>query len=191
MARERKFSKDDLFQATEQLLLMHGYEGFTFSLLADDLDVSRGALYKYYENKEELITDYMLYEMEHFLTKLKEIELRDGFEEQFDFLLNLIFSYSDIQKMIKIGQQIPVMVNKKVKENKDQLDKHLLEMYLCLQNFLKLGKEEKKLNPSIPEAVILGYIFQSVAIPNHFNIPHSVWVRSIKEMICHGMFIKT
>ncbi|MGG1675596.1 TetR/AcrR family transcriptional regulator [Neobacillus sp. NRS-1170] len=191
MARERKFSKDDLFQATEKLLLKHGYEGFTFSLLADDLDVSRGALYKYYENKEELITDFMLHEMEHFLTKLKEIELLDGFEAQFDFLLNLIFSYSDIQKMIKIGQQIPVMVNKKVKENKDLLDKLHLEMYQCLQNFLKLGKEEKKLNPSIPEALILGYIFQSVAIPNRFNIPHSVWVCSIKEMICHGMFIKT
>ncbi|WP_223596274.1 TetR/AcrR family transcriptional regulator [Neobacillus bataviensis] len=190
MARERKFSKDDLFQATEQLLLTHGYEGFTFSLLAVDLDVSRGALYKYYENKEELITDYMLNEMEHFLTKLKEIELLDRFEAQFDFLLNLIFSYSDIQKMIKIGQQIPVMANNKVKENKDQLDKFHLEMYQCLQNFLKLGKEEKKLNPQIPEALILGYIFQSVAIPNHFNIPHSVWVQSIKEMICHGMYIK-
>ncbi|MGG3467365.1 TetR/AcrR family transcriptional regulator [Neobacillus pocheonensis] len=190
MARERKFSLDDLLQATKQLLLNHGYEGFTFSLMADSLDVSRGALYKYYENKEELITEYMLYEMDHFLGKLKEIEGQIGFEAQFDFLLDLIFSSSDIQKMIKIGQQVPVNINIKVKENKEQLDKLHLNMYQCLQNFLKLGKEEKKLNPNIPEPLILGYIFQSVAIPNHFDIPHSVWVDSIKEMIRNGMFIK-
>ena len=73
MARERKFSTDDLFQASKQLLLQHGYEGFTFSLLADQFDVCR-ALYKYYENKEELITDFMIYEMGKFLFELKEIK---------------------------------------------------------------------------------------------------------------------
>ncbi|WP_312472143.1 TetR/AcrR family transcriptional regulator [Neobacillus sp.] len=191
MARERKFSTDDLFQATKQLLLLHGYEGFTFSLLADDLEVSRGAIYKYFENKEELITDYMLYEMNDFLMELQQIKAHKGFEAQFDFLLSLIFSYSDIQKMIKIGQQIPVNSNQKVKGNKEKLEKLLLNMYQYLQEFIQLGKEEKKLNPHIPEPLILGYIFQSVAIPNHYDIPHSIWVSSIKEIIRHGMFTNT
>ena len=42
MARERKFSLEELFQTTKQLLLDYGYEGFTFSLLADQLEVARG-----------------------------------------------------------------------------------------------------------------------------------------------------
>lgn len=60
MARERKFSSDEIFNTTKILLLKYGYEGYTFSLLADTLNVSRAAIYKYYVNKEELIFDYLV-----------------------------------------------------------------------------------------------------------------------------------
>ncbi|GHI01224.1 TetR/AcrR family transcriptional regulator [Neobacillus kokaensis] len=181
MARERKFSTDELFQATKELLLSHGYEAFTFSLLADSLQVSRGALYKYYENKEELITNYYFYEMDQYLLKLKQIDLHQGFEAQFNYLLNLMFSYSDIQKLIKIGQRVP--------DHEEKFKTLHTDMYQYLQDFVELGKKEGKLKRDLPNNLILGYIFQSVAIPNHADIPHPVWVSSIKEIICHGMFI--
>lgn len=57
MARERKFTRDDLYETTKYMLLENGYEGFTFSKLAEKLNVSRGAIYKYFNNKDELITD--------------------------------------------------------------------------------------------------------------------------------------
>ncbi|MCM3570694.1 TetR/AcrR family transcriptional regulator [Neobacillus mesonae] len=180
MARERKFTTDELFEATKQLLLHQGYEGFTFGLLADNLKVSRGAIYKYYENKEELITNFIFYEMDQFLLKLKKINQHQGFEAQFHFLLNLIFSYSDIQKLIKIGQQLPGYQDKFKTLHSD--------MYQYLQGFIELGKKEGKLKRHLPNNLILGYIFQSVAIPNHSGIPHSEWASSIKEIICHGMF---
>jgi len=183
MARERKFSIDELFHATKQLLLKQGYDGFTFSLLADSLNVSRGALYKYFENKDELLTNFVFYEMDQFLLKLKQIDNQQGFEAQFDFLLHLIFSHSDIQKLSKIGQQIP--------GNEEKFGKLHFDMYQYLQGFIELGKEEGKLKSNIPNALLLGYIFQSVAIPNHFEIPNSVWVSSIKEIIRHGMFTST
>lgn len=182
MARERKFSTDELFQATKELLLSHGYEGFTFSLLSDRLQVSRGALYKYYENKEELITNYIFYEMDQYLLKLKQINLHEDFEEQFHFLLNLMFSYSDIQKLIKIGQQVP--------GHQEKFGLIHLDMYQYLQGFIELGKKEGKLKRHLPNNLILGYIFQSVAIPNHSGIPYDQWASSIKEIICHGMFTK-
>ncbi|MFE8696610.1 TetR/AcrR family transcriptional regulator [Cytobacillus sp. FJAT-53684] len=188
MARERKFSIEELFTSTKELLLIHGYEGFTFSLLADRLNVSRGTLYKYYENKEELITDFMIAELKHFLTDLQKIEHCKGFEAQFDFLMNLIFDMPEVQQLIKIAVQIPVNISDKVKKNKEHLDKLHLDMYTHLQSFLYLGKVEKKLKAHIPDGLILGFIFQTIAIPNHFGIPHSEWVASIKEMISHGMF---
>ncbi|MDR4944973.1 TetR/AcrR family transcriptional regulator [Neobacillus cucumis] len=187
MARERKFSTDDLFQAAKQMLLSHGYEGFSFSALAEQLEISRGAIYKYYENKEELITDYMLYEMEHFLTEIKEIELVDGFDAQFDFLINLIFKNSTIPPMIELGRRIPVNGNKKVKDNNEKLEKLHLKMYQHLQGFISLGRQELKLKESLPDPLILGFIFQTIMIPNHFGISHSKWISSIKEMIRHGM----
>ncbi|WP_078381869.1 TetR/AcrR family transcriptional regulator [Sutcliffiella halmapala] len=188
MARDRKFTDAELFDATKLLLLQHGYEGFTFSILADHLEVSRGALYKYYVNKEELITEFMLYEMNQFLDELKGIDSVTGFEAQFDFLINLIFRHTTIYKIIEIVQHVPTDSNEKVRSNRDKLDKLHLAMYHNLQDFIRLGKEEQRLKRDLPDGLLLGFIFQSIAIPNHFGVPREEWVSAIKEIISHGMF---
>jgi len=188
MARERKFTTEDLYRTTEELLLTYNYEGFQFSLVAEQLEVSRGAIYKYYENKEELITEYMLFKMEQILEELKEINTIEGFKPQFDFLLQLIFKNPELYHLIEIGKRVPVHINDKVKANKEKLQKYHIQMYQHVESLIESGKREQILNPNIPEPVVLGYIFQSVAIPNHFGIPRDVWVQSIKEIICHGIF---
>ncbi|WP_449538678.1 TetR/AcrR family transcriptional regulator [Ferdinandcohnia sp. Marseille-Q9671] len=188
MARERKFTTEELFQGTEELLLKHHYEGFQISLIADHLDVSRGAIYKYYENKEELITEYMLYKMEQFLIQLKRINAVDGAENQLDFLLGLMFENPELHQLIEIGKRIPDHINQKVKENMDKLERLRIQMYHHMGGFIEQGKKEQRLNLRLPEPLMLGYIFQSIAIPNHFGIPRDKWVNSIKEIICHGIF---
>lgn len=189
LARERKFSTEELFQQTKSILLEVGYEGFTFSLLAEQLDVSRGTIYKYYENKDELITDFMLYEINLYLTDLKGIEKYNDFGEQFNFLLDLILRNPSIQQLIEIGLRVPSDSNEKVAINMKQLKASHMRMYQFLQDFVYLGKKEGILKPQIPDALILGYIFQSVAIPNHFGVPHQLWIQSIKEVIRDGMFV--
>ncbi|WP_394236827.1 TetR/AcrR family transcriptional regulator [Niallia oryzisoli] len=188
MARERKFSKEELFHVTKELLLLHGYEGFSFSLLADHLDVSRGTIYKYYVNKEELVTSFMIHEMNQFLFELRKIEQYAGFDAQFDYLLDIILKKSEIHRFIGMNAQIPDGTNENVKKNKEALDKLHIDMYGYLQSFIQLGKDEAKLKPHLANGLMLGFIFQSVAIPNHFGVPHSEWAQSIKEIISHGMF---
>jgi len=188
LAREKKFSITELYQHTKELLLQNGYEGFTFSLLADRLEVSRGTLYKYYDNKDELITDFMLVEMEQFLIELQEIRQYQGFEAQFNFLLDHIFKHDDIHQLIRMSLPISPNASKKAKENKVKLDKNHLDMYAYLQSFIDLGREENKLKPHIPDALILGLIFQTIAIPNHFGISSVDWIRYIKEILKNGMF---
>ncbi|WP_462412117.1 TetR/AcrR family transcriptional regulator [Neobacillus sp. Marseille-QA0830] len=190
MARERKFTTGDLFQAAEQILLQHGYEGFTFSLLAEQLEVSRGAIYKYFDNREELITDYMIYEMEKFLADLKQMDAAGDFDGQFTFLLNLMFKNTAVPQMIEIGRKIPEGGNQKVKQNIETLGQLHFEMYNYCQRLVTKGKLEHKIKASIEDSIIIGMIFQSIMIPNRFRIPHSEWVASIKEMLCHGM-VKT
>jgi TetR/AcrR family transcriptional regulator, repressor of fatR-cypB operon len=187
MARERKFNTVELFHEAKQLLLLHGYDGFTFSLLADRMEVSRAALYKYYDNKEELITDFMVYEMEEFLLELKEIENLEGFEQQFDFLIDLIFKKTEVHELIRAAQQVMARMEAAV-TNKEKLEKLPLDMYKFLQSFILLGKEEGKLKEHIPDGLIIGFILQTVAIPNHFGIPKGDWIHSIKEVISQGMF---
>lgn len=189
MARERRFTNEELFQLTKELLLLHGYEGFSFSLLADHLDVSRGTLYKYYVNKEELVTAYMIHEMNQFLIELRKIEQYSGFDAQFDYLMDIILKKSEIHRFIEMNAQIAIGSNESVRKNKEALDKLHIDMYGYLQSFIQLGKEESKLKPHLANGLMLGFIFQSVAIPNHFGIPHSEWIQSIKEIISHGMFV--
>ncbi len=188
LARERKFSTEELFQATESILQQHGYEGFTFSVLAERMDVSRGALYKYYKNKDELITDYMIYEMERFLKELRMIDQQGGFRPQFEFLLNLIFKNIKVHQIIAMSHHIQISKNEKAKANKAKLDAQHIDMYVYLQGFIQLGKAEGILKEHIPDTLILGYIFQTIAIPNHFGIEATEWIISIKEILMHGLF---
>lgn len=187
MARERKFNTVELFQEAKHLLLQHGYDGFTFSLLADRMEISRAALYKYYDNKEELITDFMIYEMEEFLHDLREIQNLEGFEQQFDFLIDLIFKKTELHELIKVAQHVMARMDADF-TNKEKLGKLPLDMYKFLQSFILLGKQEGKLKSHIPDGLIIGFILQTVAIPNHFGIPKSDWISSIKEIISQGMF---
>lgn len=188
MARERKFNTVELFHEAKQLLLQHGYDGFTFSLLADRMEISRAALYKYYDNKEKLITDFMIYEMEEFLHELKEIEKLEGFEQQFDFLIDLIFKKTEVHELIRAAQQVMERMEDAT-TNKNKLEKLPLDMYNFLQSFILLGKEEGKLKQHLPDGLIIGFILQTVAIPNHFGIPKAEWIHSIKEIISQGMFM--
>lgn len=118
MARERKFSTEDLYKETKQILLQYGYEGFTFGILASKLNISRGALYKYFDNKDILITDYMVYETEKFVGKLKQINSFKAFEDQFNHLLHTILMDTEIHRIREIAIKLPKMNNKKTEANK-------------------------------------------------------------------------
>lgn len=189
MGRERKFTEKELYQATKINLLEYDYAGFTFGKLAQRLNVSRATIYKYYENKEELITDYMIDEMNHFLDNLQKINQYNTFESQFDYLLNSIFKDQDIQKLIKIAFHIP-LANEKIKQNINRLHQQHQTMYSILQDFIQLGKANRHLKNNLPDQLILGFIFQTIAIPNHTGIPYQEWVDSIKEILRHGLFMK-
>jgi AcrR family transcriptional regulator len=187
MARERKFSKQELYETTKSTLLNHGYDGFTIGKIAALLNVSRGTIYKYFDNKEELITEYMLYEMENFLIELEEINEYQGFRAQFNFLLNIILQDNETHQVRGMVFQIPA-ISENVKANLEQLKKLHQDMYRHLQDFVDLGKREEILKHTIPDSLVLAFIFQTVDIPNHFNVPEEKWKVSIKEIISHGMF---
>ena len=188
MTRERKFSTQEIFKATNSLLLRYGYEGFTFSLLAESLDVSRAAIYKYYPNKEELIIDYMVYEMTKMLIDLQKIDQSATFSAQLNELITLIFTYKDIHQILGMVHQFKESSSAMIMEKKKQLEKLHLDMYQYLEGLMVQGKKEKVLRDTLSNDVILGCIFQSIAIPNHRGIPEHEWIQSIKDVVCYGIF---
>ncbi|TQR20386.1 TetR/AcrR family transcriptional regulator [Psychrobacillus vulpis] len=188
MARERKFTDEQLFTATKEMIINDGYEVFTFSRLATILNVSRGSIYKYYENKDELISEFLMYEMNRFLKEFSSLEKGSDFKTQFDQLIDFIFQHSNIHQVLEVINQIPVNNTKRVTNNKSILSEYYIEMYKQFQSFIDLGRKENVVKSNLPSAVLLGMIFQTIAIPNHFNIPQNEWIASIKEVLGYGMF---
>lgn len=191
MPRDRKFTKDSLFQATKDILLDSGYESFTFSILAKRLNVSRGALYKYYQNKDELVMDFMLYHMNQFMEDLRGIKNYSDFTAQFNFLIRLMYKHSQIHQILKASQHIPADANTETQDSKERLNRMHHDMYTQLQGFIELGRKEKVLKPDISDDLILVLIFQLVEIPNHSGIPREEWIKQVTGILSHGMFIQS
>ncbi len=187
MARERKVTREKLYETTKTLLLQHGYNGFNFTLLAKQLNISRAALYKHFKNKEELVTDFMIFEMNKFLAAIRKIENYTNFDAQFDYLFATMFQHKEIHEILGMTYLIYSKSNKKVKANIEKLKNLHEDMYRYLQKFIKLGKKENRVAPHISDEALLGFIFQSFSIPNHFHIPPSEWYAQIKELVSHGM----
>lgn len=191
MARERKFTLEEVYRTVKPLLLTYGYDKFSFGHLAEDLDVSRGALYKYFKNKDELIMRYMVFELREQLAELKTIHAYNTFEDQFDFLLDWVLKREELHVLIQVGSQVPVRAGTSVEKYKHKLDRLHLQMYKELNPVMELGKEAGRLREDLDHRIALGFIFQTVAIPNHFDVQHEEWVKTIKDMIRYGLFVQS
>lgn len=189
MARERKFTKEDLYEATKELLLQVGYEGFNFSILSRELNVSRGAIYKYFRNKDHLITNYMVYEMEKFVEHLTHIGALNDFDIQFESLLQSILANKDNQRIREMAIKLPEINGKYTEENRQKINSLHLEMYHSLQSFVSKGKQQKKIPSHLPDSLILGFIFNTIDLPNHERIPTKEWIEHVKYMLSHGIVI--
>ncbi|WP_332648533.1 TetR/AcrR family transcriptional regulator [Lysinibacillus sp. 54212] len=188
MARIRKFSTMEIFRETERLLLTVGYEAYNISLLAESLNVSRAAIYKYYTNKEDLVVDFMLDRMAKMIDAFEEIDETKPFIEGLDELLQVIFESKDIHHILTMVHWIDLRGKDEIIQKMTKLDVLHKEMYAPLQAMIQKGKEEGLLNEVIPNALILAFIFQSIAIPNHTNIPKETFLQSIKMLISTGIY---
>ncbi len=188
MARERKFTTRELFHAVKHLLLEHGYDAFHFGLMAERLEVSRASLYKYYKNKDELITALMNDEMDAFLVELAAVEQIEGFEAQYDRLVDLFFQKKDVLPLIQIARHMMQRMEADSQQQRQQLEQLPLAMYETLQRLIAQGKQAGVLKAHLPDSVMLGLLFQTIAVPNHYNIPHAEWVAAMKEVLGQGMF---
>ena len=187
LARERKFSTTEIFRETERLLLTVGYEGYTISLLAEALNVSRAAIYKYYTNKEQLVVDFMLEHMEKMIRQFASIDSTASFTVQLDEVLDIVLESKDLHRIFSMAHVINTKGKEEIEKKIVHLNELHKEMYIPLQAMVNKGKEEGLLKESIPNSLILAFIFQSIDLPNHMNIPKDRFLKSIKTLVCSGI----
>lgn len=187
LARERKFSTTEIFRETERLLLTVGYEGYTISLLAEALNVSRAAIYKYYTNKEQLVVDFMIEHMEKMIRRFESIDSTASFTAQLDEVLDIVLASKDLHRIFSMIHVVDAKGKEEIEKKMVCLNELHKEMYIPLQAMVNKGKEEGLLKKSIPNSLILAFIFQSIDLPNHMNIPEELFLKSIKTLVCSGI----
>lgn len=186
MGREKKFSEQQLWQVTHDLILEKGYQGFTMSLVASRLDVSRAAIYKQYPNKEELIGAFMLYEMQRSVALLQGVDRSLSFESQLCDLLTRMFSIKDLHHILGIASTIED-VSPVVTEQKAQLSTMHHGLYEPLLSLIQLGKKEQLIDESQNDFILLGFIFQSIDIPNYAKLSDEDFLNSVQNLLLNGL----
>ena len=190
MGRDRKFNTVDLFLCTKKLIIKTGYEGFTIGQLATQLNVSRAAIYKYYPNKDELLFDFMLEEMKNTVTSFSSIPEELPFLEKIDLLLQKIFMYKDLHLILGMQEVIPTKDAPLLKAKKEQLSLMHRELYMPLIHLVQQGKAGGYIEMDLPNEFVLGFIFQSISIPNHSGIDDEKAFIYTKRLILNGILNK-
>lgn len=186
MGRDKKFSTQDLWQATHELIVETGYQGFSMSLLATKLHVSRAAIYKHYPNKEELLIEFMVEKMRYSVTLLSEIDFTQRFEEQLRDLLERMFQLKDLHQILGMASTIED-VSPIITEKKQILSTMHHKLYAPLNQLIDEGKKQGFIAPSRNNFLLLGFIFQTIDIPNHAGLPLDTFIAEIQDLILHGI----
>lgn len=187
MGRERKFNTGDLFHETKKLVIQAGYEGFTIGQLATQLGVTRAAIYKYYQNKDELLLDFMIEEMRNTIESLSSIPTELPFLEKIDILLKKIFASKELHLILGMQHVIPTKGAPLLEAKKEKLSSMHGELYRPLIHIVHQGKNEGHIEKDMPDELLLGFIFQSISIPNHSGMEDEQVLNYTKKLILNGI----
>ncbi|MDO6685614.1 MULTISPECIES: TetR/AcrR family transcriptional regulator [unclassified Agarivorans] len=70
---QKQLRRQQILHAAKQALTEHGYESVVLSQLANDLELSKPALYRYFANKESLFMALYLEEANHLLIDIERL----------------------------------------------------------------------------------------------------------------------
>lgn len=164
-----------------------GYEGYNISLLAEALNVSRAAIYKYYTNKEELVVDFMLDHIQRMIEAFSKVGDTQSFQDQLEEVLDIVLASKDLHRILPITHVIDTRGNEDIERKMERLSELHREMYTPLQAMMNRGKREGMLKADIPNELIIAFIFQSIDLPNHMQIPEETFIHSIKQLVRTGI----
>ncbi|HCN59263.1 MAG TPA: TetR/AcrR family transcriptional regulator [Exiguobacterium sp.] len=173
MGRKHSFTETELFTLTKELVLQHGYDGFTLKLLSSHLPGARSTIYQYFPNKEELVSACMARVISDVLTKTREIDETVP-ETAIKELLNVYLDESHLHQLIGDASKILVKSETVAAHLKFIDEAHLL-LKDQLTRIFEQAQEEGVLRRDIPLPVLAGTFFNLINTPNMLHYPAEQW----------------
>lgn len=148
--------KFNIVKAAQKRFARHGLAKTTIEEIARDLRIGKGSIYHYYASKEDIYYDVISFEIDRFISEVKEIlsNPETPLAEKrlalyLDFKLKTPEKYSLIYELVKLAfRDFPL---EKELENLQHLVKNEESVIL---EFLRGNMDKKKFNPSIASELI-------------------------------------
>ncbi len=175
---KKKDIKKQILDAANARFNHYGYNKTTMAEIANDCDMTAGNLYRYFQNKEEIITQIAVQCMqlrEETLRKLVESHKSDASNLLLSFVLkNLEYSFNEFSQQKKIYELIEFITQRQRK----LLDQHLKNIQSLISLILKKGRESKEFKFDDTE-VVAEAVFNATT---KFMAPHFMVLYSHEEL---------
>ena len=140
--REREQRRQQIMQAGSDLFLAQGFSNTTMEQIANQVEISRGTLYLYFENKDDLIINIIIEAMNVFINLMKEnIKPEDNTEKQLQSIGNSYLAFHD--KYRSYFKLMNFMDNEKLHKEVNIQSKQIFEkseeIWTIIVNILRNG----------------------------------------------------
>ena len=188
MGRKAVYTETELLDATEKLLITHGYDGFHLKLLSEHVNGARSTIYQYYANKEEVIAACVRRAMQRIMKKIEVIDETDAMEALRETLRAYV-EESKLHRILSAASKVKVDEASNIEADLQYVsDGHeLLKQQLF--RLMSRAQQEGHLREDVPLMAILSVFFTFVDVPNTMGVSHDEWTNILFKIWLEGVKI--
>lgn len=173
----RNKSRANIEKIALELFAIKGYHATSISQIAEKAGISKGLLYNYFENKEQLLNSVIM-KVYHELMQIVQMSENLSAEKQIEQLI--IQTINHLKENITFWRLYLFLVHQPdVQRDLTKLYKKMRNDYL--EYVVKLFKEIGSTNPMM-EAVTLGTLFDGIGL-NYVTAPHGYPIDEMRDYV--------
>lgn len=186
VGRKAIYTKTELLDTTEKLLIEFGYEGFHMKLLSEHLSGARSTIYQYYANKEEVIAACLRRAMERIMKRTENIDESDALVALQE-LLRAYISEAKLHRLLGETMKVKISVSDMAKVDVEfvTIGHHLLkaQLFRIMEAVQKVGY----LRLDVPILAMVSLFFTLIETPNMLQLPSVDWADLLFKMWFEGV----
>ena len=156
--KTKKLSKAAILSEAKQLFSTKGYRGTSLRDLTSSFNVSRPALYYYYKNKMEILSELHAKGFDEAVANFDkvlsaELPIREKFRQILEVHTRTLANDTELHKIFYLDEmEIPTKLGKEIRDRRRRYTERIIEVY-------RAGVEEgifKDIDPKIAVYLLLG-----------------------------------
>jgi len=173
----RKKSSENIEKIALELFALKGYHATSISQIAEKAGISKGLLYNYYENKEQLLNSVI---MKVYDEIMQIVQMSENLPAEKQIEQMIIQTINHLKENITFWRLYLFLVHQ------SDVQKKLAELYEkmrddYLEYVIKLFKEIGSQNPMM-EAMTLGTLFDGIGL-NYVTAPHGYPIDEMRDYL--------